>query len=52
MGQQWYLARDKTKDGPFSPSQLKGFAATGCLQYSGPQKLDHQLSYCGGPGKG
>jgi hypothetical protein len=20
--------------------------------YSGPQKLDHQLSYCGGPGKG
>ncbi len=20
--------------------------------YSGPRKLDHQLSYCGGPGKG
>src|SRR5947209_10893427 len=21
-------------------------------KYSGPRKLDHQLSYCGGPGKG
>ncbi len=22
------------------------------IGYSGPQKLDHQLSYTGGPGKG
>ncbi len=37
------------------PPQAAGFfcARTGRSgPYSGPQKLDHQLSYTGGPGKG
>jgi ankyrin repeat protein len=40
---------------PFSrvaliPDQLLMHAVL--VRYSGPRKLDHQLSYCGGPGKG
>ncbi len=32
--------------------QLKAAETLQAVGYSGPQKLDHQLSYTGGPGKG
>jgi hypothetical protein len=44
---------EKKSGGSSPPATAKVDASFSMrAEYSGPRKLDHQLSYCGGPAKG